>query len=91
MDAKVRGSLIKALRDLELERANVDRQIAAVQSVLGTVDGLKRRAGSPAGGAKRRAMSTKARKLISARMKAVWAKRRAQKKTQAAKPEAKRA
>ncbi len=88
MDEKVRSSLVKALRDLESERENVDRQIAAVRAVLGTAAGLKRRGRGPGRGGKRRTMSAKARRLISARMKAVWAKRRA--KAQPAKAESKR-
>ncbi len=83
MDAKVRSSLTKALRDLEAERASLDRQITAVRAVLGPADGGKP-VRHPVAARKRRSMSAKARKLISTRMKAVWAKRRAEKKTAAA-------
>jgi hypothetical protein len=84
MDAKVRSNLTKALRDLEAERMNLDRQITAVRAVLGTTDSLKVKRAAQAGVTRRRGMSAKARKLISTRMKAVWAKRRAEKKAAAA-------
>ncbi len=92
MDPKVKSSLEAALRELESERSNLDRQIAAVRAALGTDDGAKSRAAAvPAAPRKRRTMSAKARRLISARMKAVWAKRRGEKKPQPEKAESKRA
>ncbi len=82
MDRTVMMSLRQALRRLEVERKGIDRQIAAIQSVLGNSE---RRAGPIARPdrtrvkATRPRMSAAARKAVSQRMKAYWAKRRAAK------------
>ena len=78
--ADVTKTLQQALRTLETDRARIDRQIAAVEQVLGTRDGYRtatRRAPSPTSARKRRSMTATARNTVSARMKAYWAKRRA--------------
>ncbi len=77
MQPTVTATLRKALTELEAEQAALDRQIAAIRLLLG--DG---RASAPTLGIvprqpKQRAMSAAPRKLISQRMKALWAKRRA--------------
>lgn len=71
-------SLKKALPGLELEKQNVDSQIAAVRAALRTLGekGQQRRATTRAKG-KRHRMSAANRKAVSRRMKLYWAKRRA--------------
>ncbi len=66
-------ALRSALQELEHERATLDRQITALRSVLGTTP-----APQPKGEiVPRRKMSAAAKKLLSQKMKAAWAKRRA--------------
>jgi hypothetical protein len=68
-------TLQDALRQLESERAQVDRQITAVRMAL---DGVG--AGAPTSRPRRRrGMGAAARAAIGRRMKAYWAKRRAAK------------
>jgi hypothetical protein len=71
----------RALAELQSERQRIDRQIDAIQTVLGAGGrrGPGRGGGRPAGMRRRgrRRMSTAARKAVSQRMKAYWAKRRA--------------
>ena len=77
--ADVTKTLQQALRSLETDRVRIHKQIAAVKQVLGAVDGQRTSAGSartPTIRRKRRSMSTAARKAVSVRMKAYWAKRR---------------
>jgi hypothetical protein len=72
----ISGPLRQALAKLENEKTRIDRQIAALRQVLGAM-GARRNASSaapPRRGRKR--MSAKERKIVSARMKAYWAKRR---------------
>ncbi len=77
MQPHITATLQQALSHLEHERATLDRQITALRSVLGQT--------KPAPGAqparvtvvRRRKMSAAAKKLLSQKMKAVWAKRRA--------------
>jgi len=74
-------TLRKALGELQVEQEKISRQIAMIQKVLATdTRGRQRRrsrAGSPAKSAQRR-MSAAARKAVSRRMKAYWAKRKTQ-------------
>jgi hypothetical protein len=73
MPIDVTATLRQALSQLEAERARLDRQLAAVRMVLGaTAPRNSPRARKP--------LSAAARKAISRRMKAFWAKRRAKAK-----------
>ena len=74
--ADLAGTLRRALLELESERNRIDGQIAAIQSVLGGGGG---RRGRRPGSTGRRPMSPAARRAVSQRMKAYWAKRRAAK------------
>ena len=82
MPVNVLATLRTALRQLEAQRAHLDRQIAGVRSAL---DGLgagasqSRSVRSTARVRRRRRMSATARRAVSQRMKAYWAKRRAAK------------
>lgn len=71
--------LRKALRRLETEKQRIDREITAVQAALEALGDRGRRAPAPPTRAKarHRGMSAAARRAISHRMKAYWAKRRA--------------
>jgi len=74
-------TLRKALRQLEAEKARLDRQIAAIQALLQGSDARPR--GRPArkpvaAAAPRRRMSLKARQAARARMKAYWEKKKAE-------------
>ncbi|MBI4306768.1 MAG: hypothetical protein HY678_10660 [Chloroflexi bacterium] len=69
MPIDVTETLRQALSKLEAERTRIDRQIAAVRTVLGAT-------GSRNSSRSRKALSAAARKAISQRMKAYWAKRR---------------
>ncbi len=78
MPVDLRGTLHQALGRLEAEKARIERQIAGLKQALkagvGTArDVMARGAGASAG---RRRMSTAARRAVSARMKAYWAKRK---------------
>lgn len=79
MALTLRGTLREALRKLEAEKARIERQITglkqALKAGLGTPgDAAARDAGGPERRGRR--MSPAARKAVSARMKAYWAKRR---------------
>ena len=80
MAIDVTKTLQKALRELQADREKISRQIAMIQKVLGTDSQRRRprkkRAGAPGKPARRR-MSAAARKAVSRRMKAYWAKRKA--------------
>jgi hypothetical protein len=72
-------TLRKALVQLEAERGRVDRQIVGIRQILaGTEGGQARRVSTPRQARTRRPVSAKARKALSKRMKAYWAKRRAE-------------
>jgi hypothetical protein len=76
----VTAALRKALQQLEAERQRLDRQIAAIRAILDESRDRRGRAPRGAGplpNTKRRRMSVAARRAISQRMKAYWAKRRA--------------
>ena len=80
MPVNVMATLRSALRQLEAQRAHIDRQIAGVRSALdglGTGAGVGRSLRSRARVRRRRRMSAAARRAVSQRMKAYWAKRRA--------------
>ncbi len=79
MPVNVMVTLRRALRQLEAQRARIDSQIAAIRSVLGAVNVSKGRSGgstSPVSARRRRRMSSVARRALSQRMKAYWAKQR---------------
>lgn len=71
--------LRKVLRTLEAEKQRIAREIAAVRAALETLGGKGQRPHSPStrARARRRQMSAAARRAISQRMKAYWAKRKA--------------
>jgi hypothetical protein len=71
MALDVTPTLRKALHQLETERAQLDRQISLIQAVLGGQNTAPK--------ARRRRMSPAARRAVGRRMKAYWAKRRAEK------------
>jgi hypothetical protein len=82
MSPSVTATLRKALHRLEAERQRIDRQISAIRSVLGEA-GQRRRptppTARPHAKVSRPRMSAAARRAVSQRMKAYWAKRRAAK------------
>jgi hypothetical protein len=81
MPLNLTATLKKALRQLEAEKVKLDRQIAAIQAVLqGSGGPPKTRPArkAVAAAAPRRRMSPKARKAARARMKAYWAKKKAE-------------
>jgi len=67
-------TLRKALGKLTLEKARLDRQITAIQTALGAL-GRSPQANGARGGRK---MSPAARRAVGKRMRAYWAKRRAE-------------
>lgn len=75
MAFQLRTILIKALGQLEQERAHLDRQIASVQAVLGRSRSRKSSAVKPRSRNTRK-MSAAARKRISQRMRKYWADRK---------------
>ena len=89
MPIDVTMTLRNALRQLEREQGRVDRQIAAIRSALDGLGGPTGRGGRsrPSGSVRRRRrMSAAAKRALSQRMKAYWAKRRGR----LGKPKAKR-
>ncbi len=72
-------ALRDALRQLEQEKATLDHQIATLRSILGRPDAGIRHVAvvSITKTVPRRKMSAAVRKVISQRMKELWAKRRA--------------
>ena len=70
------ATLREALQQLEHERATLDRQIAGLRSVLGHTKAAPAAQPARTTMVHRRKMSAAARKLISQRMKALWAKRK---------------
>jgi len=79
MRPNVRVALRKAVRQLEVEKYRIEREITAVQAALQALGDTGR--GTPASPTRakprRRRMSAAARRVISQRMKAYWAKRKA--------------
>ena len=80
MADNVSTTLRKALTRLNSEKAQVGRQIGAMETALAALAGRGRATG---GRRVRRRMSVAARREVGARMKAYWAKRR---KTAAKRP-----
>lgn len=77
MSNRVVATLRRALTQLQDERHRIDRQLTAVQAALTAVAGpIARRQARGNPSPRRRRMSAAARKAISKRMKAYWAKRR---------------
>jgi len=79
MLANLRGTLRQALGKLEAEKARIERQITGLKQALKAGigsggDPAVRHAGAT--GRRGRRMSPAARKAVSARMKAYWAKRK---------------
>ncbi len=68
MTPQLKGTLTKALRQLKIERAKLDRQITAIQYVLKMSNDVVTRA--------RPKMSAAARKAVGKRMKRYWQERR---------------
>ena len=76
MAVNVNTTLRWALKELQAERNRIDQQIVAIRGVLNP-RGQKRKAGATRRTRSRKQMSAAARKAVSRRMKAYWAKRRA--------------
>jgi hypothetical protein len=81
MARDVTMTLRQALAELQSERRRIDRQIDAIRTVLGAGGrrerGRRGRRSAGMGRRARRRMSAAARKAVSQRMRAYWAKRRA--------------
>lgn len=77
MPVDVTSALRQALRQLEGDRARLEREIQAIRSALNGLGGSRvrgaRRRGRPA---RRGRMSPEARRAASQRMKEYWAKKR---------------
>jgi hypothetical protein len=77
MPVDVNQTLRKALATLQTERNRIDRQIVAIEHVLGGRDGRGRGRPPRVRNRGRRRISAAARRAASKRMKAYWAKRKA--------------
>lgn len=76
MADQISTTLRKALGKLTAQQTQVNRQISAIEAALAALGGA-RSAGAD-GGRRRRGMTPAARKAVGKRMKAYWAKRRAE-------------
>jgi len=79
MILKLAEPLRKALATLEREKQQIDRDITVVQAALEALGGKGQHTPAPSATrpkAKQRRMSAAARRAVSQRMKAFWAKRR---------------
>jgi hypothetical protein len=74
----VRRTLHQALAKLNSDKTRIDRQVSAIETALGVFDGRRPASGPPR---RRHRMSAAARKAVGKRMKAYWAKRRANTKS----------
>ncbi len=74
MPVDVEGTVRKAIQQLEAEKRRLDAQITALQAAFANANS-QRRVRAP--GRRRQRMSAAARRAVSQRMKAYWAKRRA--------------
>ena len=74
MADQISSTLRKALGNLTAQKTNLDRQISAIEAALGALGGAPPRAEKARS---RKRMSPAARRAIGKRMKAYWAKRRA--------------
>ena len=81
MAMDISKTLRRSLAELRSERTRLDQQISAIETALGALGGRRGRAasGMPR---RRRPMNPAARKALSQRMRAYWAKRRAAKGAQ---------
>jgi hypothetical protein len=70
----ITATLRRALGKLSSQKQRIDRQISAIEAALGSLRGSPQAARARRG---RRAMTASARRAIGKRMKAYWAKRRA--------------
>jgi len=70
----ITATLRKALGQLSSQKEKLDRQIAAIEAALGAL-GRSPQGAAPRRGGRR--MSAAARRAVGRRMKAYWAKRRA--------------
>jgi hypothetical protein len=80
MPINVTLTLRRALRHLETERSRIDGQITALRNALdglGSPTSRGRRSHPSRSTRRRRRMSATAKRALSQRMKAYWAKRRA--------------
>jgi hypothetical protein len=78
MPTNLTTTLRKALAELEAKRARLDRQITGIRQILAEGGrGQGRRVPTRRRAKTRKPMSAAARKALSRRMKAYWAKRRA--------------
>lgn len=84
--ADVSKTLKAALKRLQKQRSQIDRQIAGLEDAIAAVGGRVGRRVKPArkaakkAGRKRKQMSAAAKKAVSRRMKKYWAQRRKAKK-----------
>ncbi len=81
MILKLVAPLRKALATLEREKRRIEQQITVVQAALEGLEGKRKSApaaSAPRPKAKKRRLSAAARRAVSQRMKAFWAKRRAE-------------
>ena len=81
MPVNVMATLRRAVQDLEAEKGRIDRQLAAIRDLVSNPD-IAKGQGVRAGGRtraqpRRPRMTPAARRAVSRRMKAYWAKRRA--------------
>ncbi len=79
MILKLVAPLRKALAELEKEKQRIEREISVVQAALEALGGKGQHTPAPSATrpkAKQRRMSAAARRAVSQRMKAFWAKRR---------------
>lgn len=78
MAVDIKRPLQSVLSQLRSERQRIDEQIKVIEGILrnGSLDTRPARGGRP-GRRGRRPMSAAARRAVSRRMKAYWAKRRA--------------
>ena len=83
MATDVLSALRRALAELHSQKDRVDRHITVMETALGALNGQRPVSGSPR---RRRRMSPDARRAIGKRMKAYWAKRRAEAARSKAKP-----
>ncbi len=83
MPTDITKTLRKALAELQAEKAKIDRQIAAIEGALAALDARGVRRGKGTGPGRRPArkpMSAAQRKAVGKRMKAYWAKQKAEAK-----------
>ena len=83
MAMDISKTLRRSLAELRSERTRLDQQISAIETALGALGGRGGRGRTASGMPRqRRPMNPAARKALSQRMRAYWAKRRAAKAAQ---------